>query len=70
MLILGEGGSKDGKKARELYEQACEGGDMGACHGLALALEKGLGGKRDKKGAKELSQQACDGGFEPACPKE
>ena len=67
MLILGEGGSKDPKEARVKYQQACDGGDMNGCYGLALAWEKGLGGKKSKKEGAALRQKACEGGMQAAC---
>ena len=51
------------EKAVDLYQRACDGGDMRGCSYLGLAFEYGKGDliKNEKK-AVELYRRACDGG--------
>ena len=67
-MMLGEGGGKDQKKARGMFQAACDGGDASGCFNLALALDKGVGGKKDRAGAEAARTKACEGGHQAACP--
>lgn len=59
---------KDEKRAAELYQKACDGGEMTGCNNLADMYLKGKGFDRvDNKRAAELFQKACDGGEMMGC---
>lgn len=53
--------------ARELFAQACSGGEMRACNYLGYLYAKGLGGTQDTEKARDIYQKACDKGTLPSC---
>ena len=70
---------KQYKKARPLFEQACNGrdeegskyvgfdGDMKACNYLGYLYAQGLGGAHETNKARDAYQRACDQGTLPSC---
>ncbi len=60
--MLGDGVSKDYKKAAELYQQAADVGNTDAKFLLGLLYERGVGVTQDYKRAAELYQQAANAG--------
>jgi TPR repeat protein len=50
-------------------EQACNGGDLGACGLFADLLDRGRGVPEDAARARELFEQACAGGLQSACDR-
>ena len=77
MYELGLGGQKDSFKSKELYEKACDGGEVNACYTLGLLYDSGIGLfydlkngiKQDDTKVKTLYKKACDGKIELACKK-
>lgn len=63
----GRGRSLDLPRARQLYAQACELGEVGACKNLGRMLLQGQGGPPDSVGAAHALEQACDGGDAQSC---
>jgi TPR repeat protein len=61
------GNDTDYNKATNLYEKACDGGDMWGCNNLAGSYESGRGEPKSHDQALALYQKACKGGFEWAC---
>jgi hypothetical protein len=61
---------RDQKKyfeARPLFEQACEGGNYGACLDLGVEYQYGQGGPKNMTRAMELYEQSCGNGRMQAC---
>ncbi len=65
----GTGGSPpDPKRAADLFEKSCEGGNDGAaCYELGRMAEAGLGMAKDLAEAERLYIQACKEGVQQAC---
>ncbi|HEM7134020.1 tetratricopeptide repeat protein [Providencia rettgeri] len=55
----GEKVRQDYKKAKELYEIGCNGGDLNACTRLANLYLEGKGTPKNKQYAKELHMDTC-----------
>jgi hypothetical protein len=53
--------------ARPLFQQACDGGDMGGCSNLGILFQNGQGGPQDYAQARALYQKACLGGNTAGC---
>ena len=51
----------------QLYQKACDGGDMEGCFNLGGAYFNGDGVARDIDKAMKLFQKACDGGDMEGC---
>ena len=51
----GIGGAQDLPQARELYQKACDGGEMQGCFNLGLAFMKGHGVAKDLRSTKKRS---------------
>ena len=52
----------------ELFQKACDGGDILGCNNLGVSYENGEGGlAKDRKRARELFSEACRGGEEQGC---
>lgn len=66
-MHYGIGVSKNDKRARELYEEACKRRHLGACGNLATLLVAGRGGERDAARAALIYTQLCDGGVVEGC---
>ena len=58
----GEGVAKDPNKAAQLYQKACDGGEMFGCIYLGHCYQEGNGIVKDPEKAVKLYQKACDGG--------
>jgi len=54
-------------QARELFTEACNGGEMKACNYLGYLYAKGLGGVHDTEKARDIYQKACDQGTLSSC---
>lgn len=54
-------------RARKLYAQACEHGDIGGCKNLGRMLLGGQGGPRDPSRAVNALERACEGGDAQSC---
>ena len=67
MVESGEGVPEDKQHAVELYQTACDGGEMFGCTHLAAAYDYGRGVARDAMRAGELYETACDGGEMGGC---
>ena len=63
----GCGVSQDSVRAAQLYEQACDGGDMARCTNLGALYQTGQGVSQDSTRAVQLYEQACQGGSMPGC---
>ena len=59
--------ANDYKKAKEIFEKACDGNDALACYNLGLLYKKGQGVKQNSQHAKTLFNKACYFGFQNAC---
>lgn len=57
----------DEKTAADMYERACDLGDIRGCNNLAVALEKGQGRAVDSKGAAQIYARNCSAGHALAC---
>ena len=57
----------DYQKAAQLYQKACDGGNVGGCSNLGVLYENGRGVKQDYQKAAQLYQKACDGGIAKGC---
>ena len=64
---LGNGVAKNLNKSVELYQKACDGGNMGGCVNLGDAYYNGNGVTKDFNKAAQLYQKACDGGNMRGC---
>ena len=51
----------------QLYQKACDRGDMGGCFNLDNSYNNGLGVPKDHQKANQLFQKACDGGYARGC---
>jgi len=58
---------QDKVEAAELFNKACNGGDMDGCTNLGFMYEKGDGVRQNTSRAKELYGKACDLRFEEGC---
>ena len=67
MYREGQGVKQDYFKATELYEKACNGGDVGGCNNLGLMYINGQGVRADKQKALNLWGKACDMKDQMAC---
>jgi TPR repeat protein len=67
MYARGEGVARDAERARQLQQQACDGGSGRACATLGGLYARGEGVARDRKRARELYQRACDDGNRRGC---
>ncbi len=63
----GSGVKRDQSKAREYFQQACDGDNAFGCAKLAWYLNRGYGGLRDLPGAVTASMRACDLGDVKSC---
>ena len=52
----------DYQKAAQLYQKACDGGNVGGCSNLGVLYGNGLSVNQDYQKAAQLFQKACDGG--------
>uniref|UniRef100_UPI0026F2B4C3 tetratricopeptide repeat protein n=1 Tax=Campylobacter showae TaxID=204 RepID=UPI0026F2B4C3 len=52
----------DYQKAAQLYQKACDGGELRGCNNLGTLYVKGQGVNQDYQKAAQLYQKACDGG--------
>jgi TPR repeat protein len=59
--------AKDFARARELYDQACKGGNTTGCFNAGFMYRNGVGGALDQKRARMLFDQACEDGVATAC---
>jgi serine/threonine-protein kinase len=59
--------SKDYTQVRQLFNRACEGGEMKACNYLGYVYAQGLGGPVDADAARKIYQKACDQGNLLSC---
>ena len=59
--------AKDYVTARQLYKQACDGGNALGCINLGYMWQNGVGGDTYKLLARQLYKQACDGGNAMGC---
>jgi hypothetical protein len=59
--------AKDFQRARQLWDQACEGGNGGACEYLSVLLRAGQGGPQDLVRAREVLDKGCKSGNRAAC---
>ncbi len=59
--------SKQYNKARTLFTQACDGGEMNACNYLGYIYANGLGIPADTETARKIYQKSCDGGHLLGC---
>ena len=66
MMRDGQLGTRDPKRASELFEKACP-DDSGACNEIALAYERGAGVTKDLTKALSFYAAACDGGASLGC---
>jgi TPR repeat protein len=57
----------DPKKARDLYQAACDAGNFAACNNLGNLLSRGRGGARSVAMARQLFDRACHGGDDTGC---
>ena len=57
----------DYQKAAQLYQKACDGGDVKGCFNLGILYRDGYGVKQDYQKAAELLQKACDSGETMGC---
>lgn len=55
------------QKAANLWQKACEGGDMLGCKNLGVLYDQGQGVRQDKRVAKEYYGRACDLGDQNGC---
>ena len=68
LVERGEGAPRDVARAAQLYQRACDGGDLPGCVGLGQVHRAGRGGlARDPARAVVLFQRACDGGLARGC---
>ena len=67
MYDNGLGVKQSYKKATELYNIACNGGDFGACQNIGTIYYGGNGVKKDAIKAAGYFRKACDGGIWVAC---
>ncbi len=65
----GNAGQKNWKRARELYETACDMGDTSGCAGLGNMLYRGQGGPADRALGAALIQDACAAKYQWACDR-
>jgi hypothetical protein len=70
MYRAGGGVTQDFDRAADLYEQACDGGDMRGCTNLGNMYQVGDGITQDLSRAASLYERACDGGWERACSED
>jgi TPR repeat protein len=63
----GIGVAQDGRRAADLFERACLGGNAAGCLHLAIAYESGRGIRTDAVQARRWYEQACRGGASQAC---
>ena len=61
------GVARDIYKAAQLFQKACDGGNMGGCVNLGDAYYNGNGVTKDFNKAAQLYQKACDGGNMRGC---
>jgi hypothetical protein len=66
----GKGEPKDVKRAVEVYQKACDGGETFGCANLGWMYDYGKGVSKDKKRAVALYQKACEGGDQWGCRQE
>lgn len=59
--------AKDFGKARTLFKQSCDGGDLAGCFNLANMAREAQGAPQDMHLAIPLYQRACDGNVVMAC---
>lgn len=57
----------DAQATGDLYQRACDEGDMIACNVFGLMLEQGVGVERDVERAATLYELACEGGTMVGC---
>jgi TPR repeat protein len=58
---------KDYVRAKFLFTQACDAGEMKACNYLGYLYAQGLGGDQNREKARDLYQRACDKGTLSSC---
>jgi len=61
MLMDGQGGRPDPRRAVKLFRAACDGGDLRGCASLGSALLEGRGVKRDEAQAERALSRSCQG---------
>jgi TPR repeat protein len=66
-LDQGRGTTADPKRARDLYQAACDAGNFSACNNLGNLVNRGRGGARSVAMARQLFDRACHGGDETGC---
>ena len=62
MVESGEGVPEDKQHAVELYQTACDGGEMLGCASLGVMYLSGKGVAKDENRAVDFFHKACDGG--------
>jgi len=67
MLLKGEGGPKDERRAAELSERSCNRDDPGGCLIHGLLARDGQGTAKDRDRAIDDFDKACRRGMQQAC---
>ncbi|MEZ4339778.1 MAG: tetratricopeptide repeat protein [Sandaracinaceae bacterium] len=65
--LTGQGIPRHPGRAHDLFQRACQRGDLLGCNNLGSLLETGQGVRRDVHGAVRHYQTACEGGEARAC---
>ncbi len=60
---------QDKKKAANMFEKGCNGGDAEACKIMSAIYANGEGRPKDKEKAGKLAQRACMLGHTSSCAK-
>ncbi|ABB05938.1 tetratricopeptide repeat protein [Burkholderia lata] len=65
--VFGQGVVRDGRRAVQLFDKACQAGRMTGCANLGAAYMKGIGVHRDRQRAIALFREACSDGDSLGC---
>jgi TPR repeat protein len=63
----GWGTDRDVLQSANLFEKACDGGELSACRSPGYLYRNGLGVELDETKALSFYHKACDGGDKGAC---
>jgi len=67
--VLGRGVDADPAKARKLYKQSCDLGEVSGCGGYGNMLFTGTGGPKNVHEGTQVLQDACNREYKWACDR-